>query len=116
MRFSTEIRSGEFPAIFGRFEALFGSPLWRRRAGKIRDDLRGNPYLRQWLLEENRIAFVLDAYSMIKHDHGMLPQIQSKTRVSMRVLRSSLRRWPSWIRWTRRSPIAQLMRHKRQVG
>lgn len=76
MRFSTETRSGEFPAVFERFERTIGNNIWRRRAGKIRDDIRGNPYLREWLLEENRIAFVLSAFSTLKEGSGMLPTVQ----------------------------------------
>jgi|SRR5271167_111631 len=75
MHFSTEIRSGEFPAIFERFEKTIGANLWRRRAGKIRDDLKGNPYLREWLLEENRTAFVLSTFSMGKAASGVLPPV-----------------------------------------
>src|SRR5579863_365823 len=76
MRFSTQIRSGEFPAVFQRFEEIIGSPLWHRRVVKIRDDIRGNPYLRDWFLDENSIAFVLDAYSTRKQTLGALPPIQ----------------------------------------
>jgi len=76
MHFSTEIRSGEFPAVFERFEKTIGGNLWRRRVGKIRDDIRGNPYLRDWLLEENRTAFVLNAFSMGKDASGVLPAVQ----------------------------------------
>jgi hypothetical protein len=76
MRFSTETRSGEFPAVFERFEKTIGDNIWRRRAGKIRDDIRGNPYLREWLLEENRIAFALSAFSTGKEASGMLPAVQ----------------------------------------
>jgi hypothetical protein len=66
LRFSTEIRSGEFPIVFERFESAIGSSLWRRRVEKIKEEIRGNRYLREWLLEENRIAFVLNAYSAQK--------------------------------------------------
>jgi hypothetical protein len=45
MRFSTETRSREFPAVFERFEKTIGDNIWRRRAGKIRDDIRGNGHL-----------------------------------------------------------------------
>jgi hypothetical protein len=76
MHFSTEIRSGEFAAVFERFEKTIGSNLWRRRAGKIRDDIHGNPYLREWLLEENCTAFVLNTFSMGKDASGMLPAVQ----------------------------------------
>ena len=76
MRFSTEIRSGEFPAVFQRFEEVIGRTLWHRRAVKIRDDIRGNPYLRECLLDANGIAFVLDAYSTLKKTSGALPLVQ----------------------------------------
>src|SRR5579872_6468282 len=76
MQFTTEIRSGEFPAVFDRFERVIGGNLWRRRVAKIRDDIRGNAYLREWLLEENRIAYVLNAFSIGKGASGTLPAVQ----------------------------------------
>src|SRR5579863_7459687 len=76
MRFSTEVRSGEFPAVFTRFEALIGSSLWRRRVVKIREDIRGNPYLREWLREENRVAFALNAFSTGRDASGAVPSVQ----------------------------------------
>jgi hypothetical protein len=76
MDFTTEIRSSKFPAIFGRFESLIDNNFWRRRAKKIRDDIRGNTYLRELLVVENRIAFVLDAYSVRKATSGVLPPVQ----------------------------------------
>jgi hypothetical protein len=76
MRLRTEIRSGDFPAIFDRFEELIGSNLWRRRVVKIRDSIRGNPYLREWLLEENRTAFVLNTLSTEKKASWRLPAVQ----------------------------------------
>src|SRR5262249_7999602 len=76
MQFSTEIRSGEFPAVFGRFEEIIGSKVWRKRVAKIRDDIRGNPYLREWLLQENRIAYVLSAFSAARDGSRVLPAVQ----------------------------------------
>ena len=76
MHLSTEIRSGEFPAVFERFEQTIGGHLWRRRARKIKDDIRGNPYLRECLLEENRTAFVLNAFSTGKDASGALPIVR----------------------------------------
>jgi hypothetical protein len=72
---STEIRSNEFPAIFNRFEQTIGSNVWHRRVTRIREEVRGNQYLRDYLHYENRVAFVLEAYSKHKASRGAPPSV-----------------------------------------
>jgi hypothetical protein len=75
LNLSTEIHSNDFPAVFNRFEQIVGSNIWHRRVTKIREEARGNQYLRNYLQYENRVAFVLEAYSKHKASYGAPPSI-----------------------------------------
>lgn len=76
MQIVTQAALGQFPAIFDRFERLVGKRRWQRRARSIRDEIRGNRYLEEFLLRENRIVIALDTYSAHKERYGNLPGIQ----------------------------------------
>jgi hypothetical protein len=75
MLIGTEIFGSQFPVVFDRFETLVGKRLWQKRATAIRAEVRGNPYLREWLLQENRLAMVLDRYSAHKQEKSVSPTI-----------------------------------------
>jgi hypothetical protein len=75
LNLSTEIRSNDFPAVFNRFEQIIGSNVWHRRATRIREEVRGNQYLRDYLQYENRVAFVLETYSKHKASYGAPPSV-----------------------------------------
>jgi hypothetical protein len=75
MQIGTEIFGSQFPVVFDRFETLIGKRLWQKRATAIRAEVRGNPYLKEWLLQENRLAMVLDRYSAHKQEKSVSPTI-----------------------------------------
>jgi len=71
-----EVGSRDFPALFERFETAIGSKLWHKRAKGIRSEIKGNPYLTEWLQRENRIVLALDAFSTFKQQYGTTPRIE----------------------------------------
>jgi hypothetical protein len=72
---STSAYSAEFPARFKRFEEELGAPLWRKRATKLREEIRGNRYLQQYLIDENRIVFALDRIASHLAERRPLPPL-----------------------------------------
>jgi hypothetical protein len=76
MLLSTSAYSSEFPARFKRFEEALGAPLWKKRAAKLREEIRGNRYLQQYLTEENRIVFALDRIASHLAEKRALPTLE----------------------------------------
>jgi hypothetical protein len=70
---STSAYSAEFPARFKRFEKALGAPLWKKRATKLREEIRGNRYLQRYLTEENRIVFALERIASHLAERSTLP-------------------------------------------
>jgi hypothetical protein len=51
------VRTGEIPQIFAQFRDAVGERHWEQRIKGVKADIRGNRLLRDYLLEENEIAF-----------------------------------------------------------
>jgi len=68
-----EIYTQEIPSIFARFKSLIGDEHWRKRVKQIEQEIRGNPFLRDYLLDENSIAFGLDLCSKLTHRYSRIP-------------------------------------------
>lgn len=68
-----ELYTEEIPSIFDRFQDLVGESHWRKRVVKINNEIRGNRFLHDYLVNENEIAFGLDLCSDLKWRHGQIP-------------------------------------------
>lgn len=68
------IYTSEVSENFRRFAEIVGDKHWRQRVQQCKQEIRGNDLLREYLLEQNDIAFQLDMLSSAFHKYGMLPE------------------------------------------
>lgn len=68
-----ELYTDEIPSIFIRLRELIGESHWRTRVSKINAEIRGNRFLKDYLLSENAIAFGLTLCSTLTHRYGQIP-------------------------------------------
>jgi hypothetical protein len=66
----TELHTHLIPEIFSRFEQIIGKKVWLQRVKNIKDEFIGNPFLRDYLIAENNIAFQLAALSELAKKYG----------------------------------------------
>lgn len=69
----TDLYTSDIPEIYQRFAKEIGENHWRDRVALCKQDMRGNPFLREFLLRENAIAFQLEALREIIQKHGRVP-------------------------------------------
>lgn len=75
-----DLHTAEIPTVFARFRETVGERQWTKRVTAINSEAKGQPYLRQYLLEENAIAFALDRYSALASRHGAIPPQSTNDR------------------------------------
>ncbi len=56
-----ELYTGEIPEVFERFSELIGAQHWKKRVDLLNADIKGNRLLKEYLMQENEIAFGLQA-------------------------------------------------------
>lgn len=66
----TEIFTAQIPHIYGEFADLVGEDHWRKRVRKIKEEIRGFPFLSQHLTEENDIALQLEGLRNLQERYG----------------------------------------------
>jgi hypothetical protein len=54
-----QLHTGEIADIYARFARIVGVAHWKKRVAKCKEAIKGNEFLREYLLEENAIAFQL---------------------------------------------------------
>lgn len=69
----TELHTSEISDVFARFRELIGERHWLKRTKAIKAEIRGNRFLKDYLIEENAIAFALSACSHLTHRYGSIP-------------------------------------------
>ena len=55
-----EMYTHRIPMIYRRFAEQIGEKHWRNRVSDCKQEMRGNPFLRDYLVKENDIAFQLE--------------------------------------------------------
>lgn len=70
----------EIQAIFNRFKNLVGEHHWHKRVQLIKDVVRGNHLLRDYLFDENAIAFGLDLCSDLTRRYRQIPVFTANCR------------------------------------
>lgn len=75
-----ELYTGEIPSVFVRFKNLIGDHHWVKRVNLIKDEIRGNPFLRDYLFDENAIAIGLVLCSNLTQRYGQIPVNTSDCR------------------------------------
>lgn len=105
----TELGTGEIPGVYRRFAEFVGEAHWRNRIKKIKEEIRGNRFLGEFLRHENALAFQLDHLRELQARYGSIParevnnrqiypamsfaaQVLSLAQVSPRPLAEQLRR------------------------
>ncbi|MFC7516691.1 hypothetical protein ACFQUU_16910 [Herbaspirillum sp. GCM10030257] len=76
----TELYTHEVPYVFAEFKRLVGESYWVKRVKALKEHLRGQPSLRDFLREENRLAFLLADCSKVAFDNGGMLPLQATTR------------------------------------
>ena len=66
--------------MFQRFASVIGESHWRDRVRKCKQEIRGNVFLRDYLLQEYAIAFQLDHLSGLAQRHGRVPLAAAEDR------------------------------------
>lgn len=105
----TELGTGEIPEVYRRFAEFVGEAHWRNRIKKIKEEIRGNRFLGEFLRSENALCFQLDHLRELQARYGSIPawevnnreiypamsfaaQVLSLAQVSPRPLSEQLRR------------------------
>ena len=73
---TTEVHAADIPKIFAEFSNFIGDTHWQSRVRLCKDEMRGNSFLRDFLVAENDIAFQLDHLSgLAKKSGGRVPSV-----------------------------------------
>src|SRR5258706_5112100 len=76
----TDLHTGDIPNVFARFRDKIGERHWQRRITRVKEDIRGNRFLRQHLIEDNAIAFALTECSNLTVRYKQIPTDAIETR------------------------------------
>jgi hypothetical protein len=72
-----DVHSHFVPDIFRRFALLIGDQHWRKRVHACKQEMKGNVFLRSYLMRENDIAFQLDRLSELMDQFGTIPAAEA---------------------------------------
>ena len=75
-----EMQTGEIPDLFARFKEVIGERCWLKRVMSIENEIRGFPFLKDHLVEENAIAFALARCSDFITRYGRIPTNEIENR------------------------------------
>jgi len=75
-----EVETAQISEMFQRFTAAIGDKHWCSRVRKCKEAIRGNVFLREYLIRENDIAFQLDHLSELAQRYGRIPLIDVENR------------------------------------
>ena len=68
-----EIETRDIPDVFARFKDVIEERYWLKRVASIKDNIRGQLFLRDHLIGENAIAFALARCSDLVTRYGRIP-------------------------------------------
>ena len=67
----TQLSTAEIPYVYCEFAELIGAEHWHKRVKKIKDEIRGFPFLKEHLTDENEIVFQLDGLRTLQQRYGV---------------------------------------------
>lgn len=73
-------QTNEIPNIFARFKDVIDERYWLKRMVLIKDAIRGHQFLKEYLTEENSIAFALAQCSALVDKYGRIPLHETENR------------------------------------
>lgn len=68
-----ELHTGDIPSVFERFSDLIGDQHWRKSVDRLKAEIKGNRLLKEYLTQENEIAFSLQASTELTKSFGRFP-------------------------------------------
>ncbi len=68
-----DLYTGEIPSVFERFSDLIDAEHWKKRVDLLKTDIKGNRLLKDYLIQENEIAFCLQASTELAKKFGRFP-------------------------------------------
>lgn len=68
-----DLYTGEIPSVFERFSDLIDAEHWKKRVDLLKSDIKGNRLLKDYLIQENEIAFCLQASTELTKKFGRFP-------------------------------------------
>lgn len=75
-----DVHTAQVPEMFQRFSTAIGEEHWRKRVRQCKQEMKGNIFLREYLIQENEIAFQLDQLSELAHRLGRIPPAEAENR------------------------------------
>lgn len=69
----TEMRTEQIPEIYGKFSDIVGDSHWKKRITHLRQEMKGNRFLIDYIRRENSIAFQLDSLRELIVKFGSIP-------------------------------------------
>jgi hypothetical protein len=73
VKITTQLIATEFPKLFADFERAVPAKPWMRRANDVRNQIRDNRFMRDYLTRENQVALELARLSELRARYGQLP-------------------------------------------
>lgn len=68
-----ELHTGDMPSVFERFSDLIGDQHWKKRVDLLKAEIKGNRLLKEYLIQENAIAFSLQTSTELTKKFGRFP-------------------------------------------
>jgi hypothetical protein len=68
-----ELYTVDIPSVFDRFSDLIGAQHWKKRVDLLKTDIKGNRLLKEYLIQENEIAFNLQESTELTKKFGRFP-------------------------------------------
>lgn len=76
----TDVYLPEFTKLFLRFKQVIGDEFWLKRVQSINVEICGYPYLKEYLIVENSIAYDLTLCSELIKKYGIIPRRQRQNK------------------------------------
>lgn len=76
----TELVTGQIPEVYHEFSEFVGESHWRNRVKQLKEEIRGNRFLKDFLQNENSIAYQLEHLAVIRTRYGGIPPAEANNR------------------------------------
>lgn len=70
---TTELDTAQIPDIYQRFASVIGDSHWKHRIAQVKQEIKGNRFLAEYLISENTIAFQLERLREFFEKYGGIP-------------------------------------------
>lgn len=77
---ATEIYTHRIPEVYSQFSHAVGDGVWKKRVYRCRQEIKGNEFLKDYLREENDLAFQFEHLRLISEQYGYVPLAETRNR------------------------------------